>query len=245
MLSPAKARFMKVTAQQRADAAERSATIDLSRTASRYELMLAGLGQDLARLKLLQSVERKIVAKRDMIGKYRPWVDGILSADKGVPDDIVATMMVWAIDIGDWPYALRIAAHMIGHDLEMPPRFTRTTATLIAEEIADAGLKTPPAADLHVLLQADALTSAQDMHDQVRAKLEKAIALALAEQAENFDINAESAPAGGKQGLLQSAIGHLRRALALNRNAGVKKQIERLERQLRHETATPPETGPK
>lgn len=245
MLSPAKSHYLHMVARQRAEAAEKSATADLAKTASRYEMMLAGLGQDLARLKIIQSVERKIEAKRGMIDKYRPWVDGILSADNPAQDDIVATMMVWAIDIGDWPFALRIAEHVVRNDLEMPARFSRTAATLIAEEVADAGLKSPAMVDLHSLLEVHDLTADADMHDQVRAKLEKAIGTALMAQAESFDAEAESAPAGGRQALLQSALERLRRALALNRNSGVKKSVEKLERELRDLKAAPEKPGQK
>jgi hypothetical protein len=41
-----------------------------------YALLRAALGEDLRRLSQIQSVERKIAAKRGMIARYRDWITG-------------------------------------------------------------------------------------------------------------------------------------------------------------------------
>lgn len=199
---------------------------------SEYQLLLAALGIDLNELRNLESVDRKVAAKRSMIDRYRPWVEGALASEEAAQDDIVTTMLVWAIDVADWPFALAIAAHVLQHRLALPERYVRKPATLIAEEFAEAGLKAPPLVDLETLQKVAALVADADMHDQVRAKLEKALGLAFAARAEAFDPEAESAVAGGKRALIEAALAHLQTALGLNKAVGVKKLIEGLTRDL-------------
>lgn len=209
--------------------------------ASEYAQLLIALGDDRRRLQELQSVELKVKAKRGLIDRYRPWIEGALEAavETGTApqDEIVARVLTWAIDIADWPLALRLAAHVIGHGLAMPEGFKRQPAVVIAEEIAEAGLKNPPpgeavGVDLSTLQQTADLTAGADMPDQVRAKLHKAIGLAFRAQADGFDPEAESAQAGGKYALLAAALDHLHRALQLDKASGVKKLIEKLARDL-------------
>lgn len=212
--------------------------------ASEYQLLLAALGVDLNELRNIESVERKIEAKRGMIDRYRPWVDGALSAETAAQDEIVTTMLIWAIDVGDWFYATKLAAHVLNHGLALPERYVRKPATLIAEEFAEAGLKNPPQIDLETLKFVAHLVADADMHDQVRAKLEKAMGLAFAARAEAFDPSAESAVAGGKAALIEAALGHFTVALGLNSACGVKKLIETLTRELKKLAPAEPNNEP-
>lgn len=201
-----------------------------------YAAMLEQLGEDLHRLANTQSVELKIKAKAEMIGRYDDWVLGALVAGeegKAAQDDVVATMLVWNIDIQNWTMALQIGAHVLTHRLSLPERYKRTPATLIAEEIADASLRVVDAVDHGTLVATDTLTEGHDMPDQVRAKLMKAIGRKLMAEAETFDPDAEGANAGGKPGLISAALTALKRALVLDDKAGVKKDIENLERELK------------
>jgi hypothetical protein len=201
--------------------------------ASEYALLLAALGQDLASLRAIQSVERKIQAKSGMIGRYRAWVAGALASDPPVQDDIVGTMLVWAIDIGDWPLALELGDHVLAANLGLPERYKRSPAVLLAEEIAESALRVATAVPRAVLEETLALTADHDMPDQVRAKLHKALGLAFQAEAEAFDPEAESQRAGGKRALVDAALDHTSRALVLDQHAGVKKVIERLNADLR------------
>jgi hypothetical protein len=204
---------------------------DKGPVATEYQTLLIQLGQDLRRLSDIQSVERKIEAKREMIVRYEPWVQGAVEGDGGSQDEIVVTMLIWAIDTGAWPGVIKVADYVLRHGLTLPERYKRQPATLIAEEVAEAGLANPPTVDLDTLQQISSLTSGHDMHDQVRAKLAKAIGLALKARADTFDAEAESAPAGGKAALLDAALTHFNRALELDPKSGVKKLIEGLERE--------------
>ena len=202
--------------------------------AAEYQQLLASLHNDLRTLRDIQSVQGKIDRKRGMIAGYLPWVEGALAAgadDRAVQDEIVVTMMVWALDIDDWELGLTIAAHVLDHGLALPDRYTRTPACLVVDMIADRAKAEPAAVPLEVLTRAAAMTCGHDMPDQATAKLLRAIGLAWAARAEAFDPTAESAVAGGKAMLVDAALTALREAVRLNAQVGVKKQIEQLERE--------------
>jgi hypothetical protein len=200
--------------------------------------MVLKLAEDGRRLKGLQSLEAKAQVKRELLPDYAPWVDGVLAAGKGAQDTVLVTVMVWRIDAGDYAGALDIAAYALLHDLVLPDRYARTTATLVAEEMADAAKRArdgKEAFDVDLLEQAQALTAAHDMPDEVRAKLHKEIGLLYAAQTQG------EADLALLRLLSESALENLRRAIQLSDRAGVKKDIERLERALAKDAA--PATG--
>lgn len=236
MISPARASLHRKLAAQAAPRTATSGAAPMPEdgpVASEYQLLLTALGVDLQQLRDIQSLERKIETKREMIGRYLPWIEGALSAENAAQDEIVSTMMIWAIDVGDWALALRLAEHVLKHGIALPERYRRQPAVLVAEEFAEAGLKQEPSIEAGALIAVEVLTAAADMPDQVRAKLQKAIGLAFKAQAAAFDPEAENAVAGGKSALIDAALAHFRRALELDTGSGVKKLIEGLERELK------------
>ena len=235
MTSPAKAHFQRTLAAKSSGKPTRGAVAMPTDgpVAGEYRLLLAALGQDLNALRNTQSIERKIEAKRTMIERYRPWVTGAAEADARAQDEIVSTMLVWAIDVHDWPLALTLARYVLLADIALPERYNRTPATLIAEEVAEIAVKEPGSVPLPVLQDVAHLVDGEDIFDQVRAKLEKALGLAFKAQADAFEPGAESAVAGGKPALLKAANAHFERALKLHDKCGVKKLIERIEGELK------------
>lgn len=202
---------------------------------NQYELMLHKLAIDKRRLKDIQSIEGKADVKRQLLPEYAPWIDGVLEKETGQQDDILMTVLVWSIDVGDLPTALRLGRYAIANDLVMPDQFKRDVATVLAEEFADQSLKLIAAeqtADIEALLAIATLTADKDMPDEVRAKLHKAIGYAQ---------RAANQP--------EPAKASLTRALELHAKSGVKKDIERLETLIKNSTATvdaekPAETSP-
>lgn len=194
---------------------------------------------DRRRLKDIKSIKAKVEAKREMIPEYAAWIEGWFKAleETGVAseDEIVSTLMVWKIDTGDYAGALELAEPMLAHKLALPERYKRTAATLVTEEIAEAALTAlgrGEAFDLGVLQQVEALVADEDMHDEVKAKLFKAIGLEFARQA---DLEAD---ADEKVVLQTNARQALVRARDLHERIGVKKDIEKLDRALRAATDT-------
>ncbi|WP_425891717.1 phage terminase small subunit [Aeromonas veronii] len=219
MTSPAlRNRARKLAAQQGAA----SPQFDQVR-ANAYELQLMQLAEHRRTLKGIQSIERKIDAKRTMLATYKPWIDGLLAADSGGQDDVLVTVTLWHLDTGDLEGALPMADYVIRHGLSTPDQYERTAPTLIAEEVADTAIKLQEAGtgpDLFLLISYLKLLHDCDIFDQVRAKLHKAVGRAyLAE--------------GGKE----PAAEHYRRALELHDKVGLKKDLEVLEREIKKQKA--------
>lgn len=218
MSSPARKHFERTSA-----ASSQAAESDTPRDANGYELMLHKLATDKRRLKEVQSLERKAEVKREILPEYEPWIEGVLTGKQGVQDDVLMTVMVWRIDAGDYLGALEIARYAIEHKLAMPDQYKRTTACLIAEEMADAAIKAHDSGieiNVEPLQIADEITAGEDMPDEVRAKLYKAIGYGLS----------------GDKTMLGKAVDIFKRALGLHDKVGVKKDIERLERELKNST---------
>jgi len=198
---------------------------------SAYELMQAQLHEHLRTLKGIKSVERKIEAKRAMLADYDAYLDGVLAADKGGPDVVLTTLLVWHLDVGAWSVALALAGYAIRHGLALPDQYQRDLPTLLLDEVSDAVIAgklegIPALAHLHTV---ERLTEGKDAPDQARAKLYKAAGWALMGKT-------RSRYTDPKDGLplpdCQLALQHLTRALELDPNAGVKKDVERLQRRI-------------
>lgn len=228
MTSPARNHFLRATAAQVTAAAEAANPL---RHATGHELMLAQLAEHKRQLKQIQSIERKADAKRAMLPVYAAWVQGVLDGDSGLQDEVFMTVMVWHIDVGDFAGALPLAAYAIRHGLVMPDQYQRTTATLIAEEYAGMAIKAVEAGepvDGQVLSEVLQLVEDQDMPDEVRAKLYKALGYVALAEVERL----QSVPQ--QQACRQFALDQLQRALQLHDKVGVKKDIERLERDIKN-----------
>lgn len=217
MKSPAQRHYERVSAEQAAASAAPGGSLA---GASAYELMLAKLASDRRRLKSIASIERKIEVKRaELLPDYVDYVAGALAGGRGAQDDVLTTIMIWRVDAGDFAGALDIARYAIAHRMTLPDQYDRPLATAIAEEFAEAALAAFKRGDALVdmsgaqLAEVAQLTASADMHDQVRAKLHKALGY-VAEQ------SSDSA----------AALEHLRRALELDSRAGVKQDIVRLEK---------------
>lgn len=206
-----------------------------------YAEMLFRLRSDQQALKQVQSLERKIALKREMLPAYQGWVQGVLSAPKterGVQDEVLATAMMWLIDVGAFVEAMPLVDYVLRHGLALPDRIQRTPATFIVEEIAEAAIKafaraqaepsgeTSPAAEpfpAGILAHIEDLAEDHDMPDEVRAKLVKAIGMAVLDGATDEDRRARE----------EEALRRYLRAVELDDRVGVKKEIDRLQRSLK------------
>ncbi|KUY95491.1 terminase [Burkholderia territorii] len=212
--TPARMHFERVSAARAAAAAAPGETMA---GATPYELMLRKLAIDRRALKGVQSVTRKIEQKRKLLPEYADYVAGVLAGGRGAQDDVLVTVMVWRIDAGDYDGALAIAIYALKHGLVMPDQFDRSLASVVAEQFADAALQSFmedgsfDAASLETIAE---LTERGDMHDQIRAKLYRALGYAV-EKDEPV-----------------RALEFLRRALKYNERVGVKKDIDRLTKQV-------------
>ncbi|HCA3526884.1 TPA: terminase [Klebsiella quasipneumoniae] len=224
MLTPAQKHFQTVMAERHGKTDEQS---DTARTA--HEQIMHRLRMDQSALKRVQSDQAKAAMKRQLLPNYEGWIEGTIDGDSGRQDEVIVTLMVWAIDAGDYAQAARIGRYVVTHGLLMPDRFNRTAATVLVDEICDPILVQVKADDttdvtpyLAVLDEVAEFTAGSDMPDVVRAKLCKARAFAL----RNGTTEEQSA-----------ALALLRQALILDAGAGVKKEIERLARAVKKAAA--------
>ncbi|NIJ70582.1 phage terminase small subunit [Xanthomonas sp. 60] len=223
--SPAKRHLTRARAAQAAAAAAPNQLMDGTTV---YEQMLLQLASDKGRLKQIQSNVGKAALKADLLPAYDAYIDGVLGAGQGAQDQVLTTVMLWHIDAGNFAQALRIGQYVIAHKLSMPDSFSRTTGCVIAEEIADAALnaqKTDQPLDLAVLDQAATLTEAEDMPDQVRARL----FLAKARGWLATGSKEEPPP----YAVVLQAVSDLKRAITLQDSCGGKKDLEGAERLLK------------
>ncbi|HEO1767589.1 TPA: terminase [Acinetobacter baumannii] len=166
---------------QAKSAAETAAEFGTMLNTNAYEQQLLQLNSDKNRLKNIQSKQNKIELKCQLLPNYKPYVEGILEVKPGVQDAVITEILVWAIDIGDYEFALDIAEYVLEHGLKLPDRFERSEACFITEDIADEflkTLKTDVAVDITVLERLEQLItdeslaqSKRDMPDEVKAKL--------------------------------------------------------------------------
>ena len=220
MTSPAQRHMMRVSASETA----RRAAVPL-RNATAYEQVLVKLAADNRTLKQIRSNERKADKKRELLPFYAPWVAGVLADGRGAQDDIVMTVMLWRLDAGDIAGALDIAPYALKYGLTSDHR--RTTPYMLVEEVALAAQRLRDAGesvDLALLLTTINLTDGADVPDMVRARLHKVTGLTLRDAGQDAE-----------------ALAQFQRAMQLDRNAGVRKAIEQLERALKPK----PETAPR
>lgn len=217
MLTPAQKHFQKVMAERHGKTDEQS---DTARTA--HEQIMHRLRMDQSALRRVQSDQAKAAMKRQLLPHYEGWIEGTLDGDSGRQDEVIVTLMVWAIDAGDYALATRIGRYVVTHGLLMPDRFNRTAATVLVDEICDPILVQVKADDttdvtpyLAALDEVAEFTAGSDMPDVVRAKLCKVRAFALR---------------NGTTEEQTTALELLRQALTLDAGAGVKKEIDRLAR---------------
>lgn len=186
-----------------------------------------------ATLKATKSQETKIAIKREFAPLYAAWIKGVLEADAAPQSEqaaeLIATMMIWAIDCDEYHDALPLVEFVLKHKVPMPARFDRDVATFVTDQVSEAAIaayeKAEPGVEafsLEILGRVEDLVADADMHDQVKAKLQKAIARALASDA------------GDESRVRQEeTLKRYQRALELNPAAGVKKDIERLQSALK------------
>ncbi|ATO19986.1 terminase [Acinetobacter sp. LoGeW2-3] len=251
-MSLARRHFQKHSAKA---AAETAAEFGTMQEQSFYELQLAQLNNDRHRLKQIQSTEAKIQLKKALVPTYLPYVDGIIEANKSVQDVVFMTVLVWCIDVENYAKALEMAEFALVHNMIMPDRFERKTATLVTEEIANAflkKLKTNADIDIEVLQQLEQLAlntefeeklpdmpdqvkeKLPDMPDQVKAKLLVALGKATIKQ-----IQSKDEPSQSDIEFAQEAQAYLERAIELDDKCGGKQDLKNMETLLKK---FPPQT---
>ncbi|MBQ4864615.1 terminase [Pseudoalteromonas sp. MMG013] len=218
MASPAQKHFSKVLAAKRGDNEHEN-----TRAQNQYELMMMQLAEHRRTLKRVQSLDRKLETKAKFLPEYQAYIEGVLEGNTGVQDEVFVTILLWYIDTGSIDQALPLAEYALTHDLVMPDRFERGLACTVAEEAASTAERlfdSDQAIASKPLAQLVGITAKHDMYDQARAKLFRQLGQALEAELKS-----------------EKAIEAYKQALSLNPKVGVKKMIEKLERDLKKATS--------
>ncbi|EGF93115.1 terminase, endonuclease subunit [Asticcacaulis biprosthecium C19] len=204
--------------------------------ASAYDLLRAQLGEHMARLKDIKSIERKIEAKKTMLADYDDHVVAVLATaeetSRASQDEVFVELMIWRLDVGDFDLGLQMAEHVLKYGLTLPERYNRTPATLIGDLVADAAIAAKALDldfDIDVLNRAVALTEGHDVNDIVRAKLQKGLGQQYLRRAQNTEPTADG-PAGAKRAAAEAGVEHFTRAIQLHDKVGVKQDLDTLKR---------------
>lgn len=226
MLSPARRHRLQALAAKEAAKADEFGGVRPD--ASVYQLQLTELKNDIHVLRSIQSQEKRAEAKKELIPKHMPYVLGIVqSGAKVEQDEVITTIMVWCFDCGLFNQGLSLAEYALEQNLKMPDSFSRSTASIVAEEIGNAAHKAYQDGQvfkLDVLEKATQLTADYDMHDQIRAKLYLGIGRTLLQ----LEHGAE-------------AVEFIKKAIAKNENCGGKTDLKKAEKLYKEQLKNSPE----
>jgi hypothetical protein len=217
MLSPARRHLLKAKAAIEAAKADEFGGVRPD--ASVYQLQLTELKNDIHVLRSIQSQEKRAEAKKELIPKHMPYVEGVIKSGAKVEhDEVITTIMLWCFDCGLFDQGLSLAEYALQNELKMPDSFSRSTATVIVEEIGNAARVAHKAGEdfnLGTLEKAFELTSEHDMPDEVRAKLYVGLG--------RSSLKKES---------YRPAVSYFETALKLHENCGCKQELQKAEKLL-------------
>ncbi len=148
------------------------------RKATESEKMLAMLNKHREHLSSIKSIAKRNEEKATLLPEYEHYIAGVLEANTGEQDPVIAELMVWCLDAKEYDKAMEVATYVIEHDLAMPRRFEHDAVTVVAREMAQAYLE-DEAPGAENLATAIVLLEDKDIADKVAAKLYKAYAVSI------------------------------------------------------------------
>ncbi|MEG0343275.1 MAG: phage terminase small subunit [Acinetobacter sp.] len=171
-------------------------------------------------LKDTKSTQEKIAKKTEWLPEYLGYIDGCLAVSPSAQNTTLVTLMVWAVDAGEYELAVRIAEFAILNDMVMPEGYSREIAEFVTEQCAEDFNNDSDLAIAHAELikKIIELGVGEQMVDQARAKIYRALGDAL-KDAQPFEA--------------QNAY---KNALRLDSKVGCKKDLTALEKLLTKQT---------
>ncbi|OIN09087.1 phage terminase small subunit [Oceanisphaera psychrotolerans] len=119
-------------AQQAADTGQAAGEL-----AHSLHLQLLALEQDQQRLKALDRIADKVTLKRELLPKYRPYVEQYLTGEKTHQNPLFATLVVWLFDLGEFEQALDWAEVAIAQGQHTPTRMKRDFPHFVADTVLE------------------------------------------------------------------------------------------------------------
>ncbi len=135
----------------------------------------------MSQLKDTKSTQEKITKKKEWLPEYFGYIDGCLAVSPSAQNTTLVTLMVWAVDAGEYELAVRIAEFAILNDMVMPEGHIRGIAEFVTEQCAidfcdDLDLAIAHAELIKKIIE---LSVGEQMVDQARAKIYRALGDAL------------------------------------------------------------------
>ncbi|MGR3976438.1 hypothetical protein FW754_01855 [Acinetobacter sp. 1207_04] len=174
----------------------------------------------LNQLKDTKSTQEKIAKKKEWLPEYLGYIDGCLAVSPSAQNTTLVTLMIWAVDAGEYELAVRIAEYAILNEMVMPEGHARGIAEFVTEQSAidfcdDTDLAIAHAELIKKIIE---LGVGEQMVDQARAKIFRALGDALKDAQ---PIEAQNA---------------YKNALRLDSKVGCKKDLTALEKLLTKQT---------
>lgn len=200
-------------------AAEGDQTFVLTQSSPTANIELR-LFNHLSQLKDTKSTQEKIAKKKEWLPEYFGYIDGCLAVSPSAQNTTLVTLMVWAVDAGEYELAIRIAEFAILNDMVMPEGHIRGIAEFVTEQCAidfcdDLDLAIAHAELIKKIIE---LGVGEQMVDQARSKIYRALGDALKDAQ---PIEAQNA---------------YKNALRLDSKVGCKKDLTALEKLLTKQT---------
>lgn len=200
-------------------AAEGDQTVILTQSSPTANIELR-LFNHMNQLKDTKSTQEKIAKKKEWLPEYFGYIDGCLAVSPSAQNTTLVTLMVWAVDAGEYELAVRIAEFAILNDMVMPEGHIRGIAEFVTEQCAidfcdDVDLAIAHAELIKKIIE---LGVGEQMVDQARAKIYRALGDALKDAQ---PIEAQNA---------------YKNALRLDSKVGCKKDLTTLEKLLTKQT---------
>lgn len=167
-----------------------------------------------------KSTQEKIAKKTEWLPEYLGYIDGCLAVSPSAQNTILVTLMIWAVDAGEYALAVRIAEYALLNDMVMPEGYSRNIAEFVTEQCAEDFNNDPDLTIAHAELikRIIELGVGEQMVDQARAKIYRALGDAL------------------KEAQPIEALNAYKNALRLNSKVGCKKEVIALEKLLNKQT---------
>lgn len=200
-------------------AAEADQTVVLTQSSPTANIELR-LFNHMSQLKDTKSTQEKIAKKTEWLPEYLGYIDGSLAVSPSAQNTTLVTLMVWAVDAGEYELAVRIAEYAILNDMVMPEGYSREIAEFVTEQCAEDFNNDSDLAIAHAELikKIIELGVGEQMVDEARAKIYRALGNAL-KDAQPFE-----------------ALNAYKNALRLNSKVGCKKELTALEKLLTKQT---------
>ena len=200
-------------------AAESDQTVILTQSSPTANIELR-LFNHMSQLKDTKSTQDKIAKKKEWLPEYFGYIDGCLAVSPSAQNTTLVTLMVWAVDAGEYELAVRIAEFATLNDMVMPEGHIRGIAEFVTEQCAidfcdDLDLAIAHAELIKKIIE---LGVGEQMVDQARAKIYRALGDALKDAQ---PIEAQNA---------------YKNALRLDSKVGCKKDLTTLEKLLTKQT---------